>query len=433
MYSIKKLILAGLLTAFAFCSYPQSINTYSPYSRFGIGVIPTHGFAFNKAMGGISQALRNSYSINYLNPATYAVRDTLSFLLDFGVESSSTRFEGYNQSTSQTDKSSSSTGGIHHFALSFPLAKRWGAAFGVVPFSNVGYKIIRFESNPVVLSEIGRVRYYHTGRGGINQMFLGSAIEPVKNLLVGVNMLYYFGSLDYNNDVVFPSTATNYANGYNKESIIVKDVAFSLGFQYNLVLNKEDKSGIVVGATFDNKTKLNAKRKITTTLESSSFIDTLFSNKDIEGVIDLPAKISAGIAYNHKNKLITAIEYTQQDWIKATLLDEDKSLAKMQIFRFGMELTPNRSDLKSYLKRVHYRVGGHYTKSYLVVDDYQLKGYGISFGVGFPFRNNTRFNVSFEFGSQGKTEKKLVKENYGVLNLSLSFYDFGWFVKRKYN
>nr|HPI71741.1 hypothetical protein [Tenuifilaceae bacterium] len=63
----------------------------------------------------------------------------------------------------------------------------------------------------------------------------------------------------------------------------------------------------------------------------------------------------------------------------------------------------------------------------------QIKDYGISFGLGLPFRRtNTSFNCSVEVGRKGTLKDNLVRETYGILNIGFTFYDF-WFIKRKFN
>ena len=79
-----------------------------------------------------------------------------------------------------------------------------------------------------------------------------------------------------------------------------------------------------------------------------------------------------------------------------------------------------------------YRVGTHYSNTYMKSYGYQINEYAFSAGLGFPFKNNTKFNVGYEWGSRGTTSNGLIKENFGILSLSLSFYDF-WFIRRKYN
>ncbi|HCY00230.1 MAG TPA: hypothetical protein DG754_08845, partial [Bacteroidales bacterium] len=71
MNNRKVLLLTLALWTFSFVSFSQSLTTNSPYSRYGLGEIRTQGYANTKAMGGISQGIRQGTWINYLNPASY--------------------------------------------------------------------------------------------------------------------------------------------------------------------------------------------------------------------------------------------------------------------------------------------------------------------------------------------------------------------------
>jgi len=427
MHNIKKTILTSALIIISIFAQAQNISTYSPYSRYGVGQITTRGFAATKAMGGVSQSVRSPYGINYLNPASYTAQDSMSFILDFGFESGGTKYESQGQSTMN------GFGGIHHIAVSFPLAKWWGASMGLVPYSQVGYQIKRYETDPIILSSIGRIKYYHKGSGGINQAFIGNAFKPIDNLSIGFNLSYFFGSLDYTNEVVFPNNQSAYFNTIEKNSIVIKDIALSFGAQYTAYVNKMENTFFTFGATIDNETNIKAKRKYLAKWNRSGYTDTISFKDSSYGHITFPRNISAGAAFSFKNKLFTSIEYSSQDWTNASFLNVTETyLTKSQSYRFGLEYIPNRYALKSYLKRVSYRFGSHLTNTYLKINDHQINEFGLSAGLGFPFRNNTKFNVSFEWGKRGSTADGLIKETYGILNLSLTFYDF-WFIKRKYN
>lgn len=423
MQNFKKTLLSSALIIVSIFAQAQSISTYSPYSRYGIGQISTRGFAATKAMGGISQAVRNPYGINYLNPASYSAQDTMSFILDFGIETGATKYETKYQSARD------GFGGIHHVAISFPITKWWGASFGVVPYSQVGYQIVRYETDPIILSSIGRIKYYHKGSGGVNQAFIGNAFKPIKNLSVGFNLSYYFGKLDYSNSVVFPASSTGFINTDETNSIIIGDIALSFGAQYTAYVNKKENTFFTLGATIDNATKIRAKRKY---LYASQYNDTIAYKDSSYGNIPFPKNISFGAAYSYKDKLFTSFEFSIQDWTNTNFFGVKQPLANSSTYRFGLEYTPNRYDLRSYLKRISYRFGSHYTNSYLKFDNHQINEFALSTGMGFPFRNNTKFNVSFEWGKRGTTDFGLIKETYGVVTLSLTFYDF-WFLKRKYN
>ncbi|HOK62050.1 MAG TPA: hypothetical protein PK049_10600, partial [Tenuifilum sp.] len=267
-------------------------------------------------MGGVSQPYRSETIINFNNPASYAQRDSMSFLFDFGLETNTSGFTGYDQYLNpQTSRNSA--GGIHHIAISFPIAKRIGLAAGITPYSSVGYRLLRFETDPYILSTIGRVKYYHTGRGGINQAFVGMGVSPLKNLSVGFNMLYYFGSLDYNNDIEFPLNYNPYTNGYIRSSFQVSDINFNFGAQYSLVLDKENNTNITLGGTYQLGKNINMTQKWFATLESN-LLDTLYPHPDRQSKLELPWSVNAGLAFTYKDKFTIMGEYFTQDWSKTT-------------------------------------------------------------------------------------------------------------------
>ncbi len=438
MQNFKKTLLTSALIIVSIFAQAQSINTYSPYTRYGVGQISTRGFAGTKAMGGVSQAVRNSFGINYLNPASYSAQDTMSFILDFGFETGATKYQQFipdENGVLRNESVKNGFGGIHHIAIAFPITRWWGSSLGLVPYSQVGYQIKRYETDLIILSTIGRVKYYNKGSGGINQAFFGNAFKPIKNLSLGFNLSYFFGSLDYTNSVIYPSTGSAYANTVEKNSVIIKDLTLSLGAQYTLFLNEKDRSLLIFGATIDNESKINAKQKYLARWELGNYSDTISFKDTSYGHVTFPKNLSFGVSYSLKNKLFTSIEFSTQDWSNTRFFGGNNaniSYARSNSYRFGLEYTPNRYDLKSYLKRISYRFGSHLTNTYLKVNNHQINELALSAGMGFPFKNNTKFNVAFEWGKRGTTNYGLIQENYGVLSLSFTFYDF-WFIKRKFN
>ena len=137
-------------------SYAQltdALGTYTPYSVFGVGDINRPGTAFNKAMGGIGIGLRENRLINILNPAAISERDTLSFMLDFGVNQSNI----YNKGV-QDLSSAYNVFNMHHLIMSFPIYDKSAFAVGVMPYSSVGYKFEAFETDPSIITEMGDIR-----------------------------------------------------------------------------------------------------------------------------------------------------------------------------------------------------------------------------------------------------------------------------------
>ncbi|MFC2129660.1 hypothetical protein ACFLQX_02645 [Bacteroidota bacterium] len=113
---IKNSILLVLLMLIASPAISQ-FNTYSPYTRFGLGDFTKSGFGQNLAMGGAGIALHQSDHLNYLNPAAYSARDSMSVLFDFGMNSF------FNQYKTSAVSDTWWNGNFHHIALSVPIGK----------------------------------------------------------------------------------------------------------------------------------------------------------------------------------------------------------------------------------------------------------------------------------------------------------------------
>lgn len=426
MNNSKALFLTLALGVLSFAAFSQSLTTYSPYSRYGLGEIRTRGYANTKAMGGISQGVRQGTWINYLNPASYTSQDSMSFIFDFGVEGTAVNYRSGDQSNTN------STGNLQHLAMQFPVTKWLGASAGIQPYSNVGYRIKHTEMDPYLLSSIGPIKYYHNGSGGISQFYLGTAVEPFKNFSIGVNMSYLFGAIDYKTETEFPEY-TSYIGFEELTSVVVRDIAFSFGAQYTMFFGEDNDYRIIIGATLDNQASLNADhiRFISTPMGSSN--DTISYEEDSSSSIEFPSNYAAGFTVSYRNKFMFGAEYSFQDWTKAKFLEANDLLSTSQSIRFGMQYTPNPYDLRSYLKRVSYRAGFYHTNTFLKLRDNQINDYGITFGVGLPLRRSrSTFNISFELGRKGTLNNGLVREDYGIINFGFTFYDF-WFLKQKIN
>ena len=78
------------------------------------------GTAYNQAMGGIGIGMRDNGYINYTNPAAITARDTLAFMLDFGL----------NQQNLYTNdnvtKAAYNVFNMQNVALTFPIYKKCG-------------------------------------------------------------------------------------------------------------------------------------------------------------------------------------------------------------------------------------------------------------------------------------------------------------------
>jgi hypothetical protein len=61
----------------------SSVNTYSPYSMYGLGELATPGNVAMRSMGGIGVAMYSQSMVNMLNPAAYGNVARQSFIFNF--------------------------------------------------------------------------------------------------------------------------------------------------------------------------------------------------------------------------------------------------------------------------------------------------------------------------------------------------------------
>ena len=65
----------------------SQIQTESPYSKLGFGLMENEGNIVNSGMGGSSVTLYKRNALNISNPAAISSIDTLSFVMEFGIKS----------------------------------------------------------------------------------------------------------------------------------------------------------------------------------------------------------------------------------------------------------------------------------------------------------------------------------------------------------
>ncbi len=425
--------LAVLLSFLAIQAYSQ-VNTYSPYTRFGLGDIAHGGFGQNQAMGGTGLAIQDANKLNYLNPAAYAARDSMSVLLDFGMNAS------WNQYRTNQLSNQWYNGKFHHIALSVPIGKYFAMATGIIPFSNVGYNIKQ------EYDELGTgdaIDYFFEGSGGIVKYFAGISAKAFNRISVGVNMNYLLGDITRERAITFPRNR-GFAETRALNEITISNIYFGFGLQYKEVFG--DKFYFTLAGTYDMEAALNSAFNSSVTnyfdgtpgaINDSTVIFPEFPIRDdqSEESIIIPARIGLGIAMGIPGKLTVTGDYYMQDWAgvdNSALYEEGFDLASAKSMHAGIEYTPDFEAFRGYHNLMSYRLGGYIKDSYVKIGDYQLKDYGITFGVGLPLgRTRSSVNIAFTYGTRGTLDNNLIKENYGIVTFSVTLHDL-WFYKRKF-
>ncbi len=399
----------------------------SPYSRYGVGELWSNNYSVTlSGMGNVGLAIRSDNYLNIKNPASYTGFDSTSFLFDISAMGMYTTLKTTEISQSADYAS------LGYILFGTPVTKWWKASFGLIPFSHVGYTV--YEEK--IVEDVGLVKYIYEGTGGLNQLHLGSGFQITKNLSVGFNASYIWGLIDRRRSVTTPDSLAILSTRIDNIDHI-SDFMFDLGVQYFIPLKNGMELG--TGIVFQPGINLNATRKyeaVNYFSDSENNIelprDTVAYNPSQKGVLDFPIGAGGGISLRKSNHFIVALDFNWRNWKQYKSFGRSDSLQNSFSINLGGEYIPNHSSVTSYWQRVKYRLGMRYENTYLEINNTPIKEFGISFGLGFPFRRSkSNLNFAFEIGNRGTVENNLVQENFYKFTFGLSIYE-RWFVKSKY-
>lgn len=413
MKLFRYLFLAAIALTCSFNASAQA-NTTSPYSMFGYGILNDYATSSQRAMGGVGYAMNGGRQINVMNPASYAAIDSLTFLWDAGIDLS------ILQAKEGDLKANSTGGGIDYLTMQFPITKKIGASIGLLPFSSVGYD---FSANITNGSES------RAGSGGLNLLYAGAAITPLKGLSVGFNVGYLFGTNIY--DAYVYSTSTTLFERIMK----IHSWDFKIGALYTHTINQKHKASI--GVTFTPKKSLQGNTwGAYYDMTNDTQLDTI-GYMSINGKNHTPLSLGLGLSYEYDKKLYTEVDLTYQKW-------KDVGFAKVEGFdnndgnltfdnrwkvAAGIQYTPQQRG--GFFRRVNYRVGAYYNHDYVNVRGNNVREYGLTCGLGLPAPGSkTVINLGFEYKHRTSSPINYITENYFNITLGVNFNQM-WFWKNK--
>lgn len=381
-------------------------------------------------MGGAKYAIAFPYSINIGNPASYGFLPMPTFDVAFTSNFLSI-------SSSDSIKKTNNTY-FKNLALSFPVSKRWWAtSFGIVPFSKLGYNLTSTDS----VSNFGYVNTLYKGRGGINRFFVGNSFtlikDSVQQLSAGVNVSYLFGSLVKTARIIPSASLLSYSTRINNTAV-VGDFYFDAGAIYSRKINNN--LNFSVGGIYEMAKKISCTNYFIAESYSGSGADE--SIKDTIGLdtmigyFTLPQKIGAGLSVHLNRKWLFAADYSFRDWKSFNYFGKNPGLAKQQQYSMGLQYNFYSTERENIFKMMQYRMGFEFSKNPVLVNNSQVKEYGITFGIGIPLGEKSKgsFNLSMETGTRGENKNNEVKEQFTNVMFGFSFtptYYDKWFVKPK--
>ena len=432
---IERAILISVFLIISVCVSAQegTYGAYSPYSIYGIGDLSKQGTAFNKSMGGTGIATRNRRFINYLNPAAVTARDSLAFMADFGLS-------GNNNVFAQGDlKSANNTFNIYDFVMTFPIWRSSAFIVGLTPFSDVGYDFSSVEDNDQIIGQTGNITYDSFGKGSVYQLFLGAGVTFWKKFSVGAEMIYYFGNLDKVTNMNYSNSSYRSVNSGTEMDI--RGTTGKFGLQYEQKLGGD--VSMIVGATYKLGTKMKGHSTNYRYANQSSLTDTLSYKVDTleTSGVRFADELGVGISFKGGDKWSAELNYLRSNWSNSGMDSQNGfsaigasvfSSTVSQSFRAGFEITPNRNDIRYYLRRCAYRAGFYYDQSYFRLDGKDVNTMGITLGVTLPvFRWYNGISIGVDLGQRGNKNDGMIRERYAMFVVGFNIHDI-WFQKPRY-
>jgi hypothetical protein len=421
---IKKIIVSICLL-FSLAIFAQE-STSSPYSIYGIGDIKFKGSVENRSMGSIS-VLPDSIHINIQNPAQLACLKLTGLAL--GGTYANTK------SKTETQEAKARRTSLDYMIVGIPVGKV-GIGFGLIPYSSVGYKIGRTayvtnNNNDTIRSIISR----NNGIGGVNKVFLGFGYRLTKNINIGGDLQYNFGtietnSLQYQTDLQYGSRENNVSD--------LRGVNFDLGMTYQTKVKSKYSFFSSLAYTPEAVLTSGNTRNIEIVLVTTSSVSPVETQNIAvaDTKIKLPSKLSFGSGFGQVKKWLVGGEITfiQNSVMSNRFTDINGATFENSVrYSLGGFFIPNYNSYSSYYKRIVYRGGVRYENTGLVIQDKSITDFAANIGLGMPLGGTfTNINIGLEIGRRGTKYYNLVEENYINISVGLSLSD-KWFVKRKFD
>jgi len=439
----KSKLLIGLLLSVSIISYGQE---NSPYSRYGLGDLVPTANVVNRSMGGIAAAFSdydNRYdqkdryqkpqTVNFLNPASYGKLRITSFDLGFEIDNRTLH------SIDPIEKFKSASAIISYVQLGIPLNRKHGLGMviGLRPITRINYKI---QQNSRVAG-IDSLSTLFQGSGGTYQVYTGFG-KSFKNLSIGVNAGYFFGTKDFSTRKIFiPDSLdrTYYKSNYETKTTI-GGLFYDLGAQYRGKLNKT--TFLHLGVYGNARQKFNlTKENLAETFDYDAngavkSYDTVSYFKNIKGKLDYPSTVGVGLMIEKQDRWMVGMDFIKTSWDNYRFFGEADAVKSNWMLKVGGQITPNLLKAKNYWNLVTYRAGFNVGPDYISANG-KLPQFGITAGAGFPVRRNpytnqyTSINLGLEYGKRGNNNN-IITENIFRITLGLTLSDL-WFVKKKYD
>ena len=405
----------------------QAQSAYSTYSILGVGDFIDPAVPAAMGMAGLGLSNGSPFYLNNVNPALLYYNSLATFSAGLLAESKTvnqTGFEPYQ----------AGSGNLNHLALAYPLVRnKWSFSLGLQPYTSVNYSFYYnaqadnpdYAAQSIILNE---------GSGGITSLNFAVGGKIFKGLSVGLKASYLFSSYEKEYSSITDATPPSFIAVYYQRQA-VQDFVFGGGLAYQ---QKIGEFQLGLGAIYDIQSDVNSTEFVTVeqrTLQSGViFSDTLRNNSSTK--LSLPSTLGLGISFGKPQYWLVGFDYKTQDWSRLNLDDPSASSDSFTTgskFVLGAEFIADPMDVRSYLKRITWRIGGSYEEKPYILGNTQIKEIGINFGWTLPVSRFSSLDFGLMIGNRGTTSNNLVKEDFFKVYFGATFNDNRWFIRPKFN
>jgi hypothetical protein len=462
----KKSNVLGVLLLSAISLTAQNAE-YSPYSRFGFGLIGSLQTPVHAGMGGMESVLYSSYQFNTNNPASASALSQTTF-------QASSILSQLKMSDGIAEDATARFGSAG--PLSIAIKKQGGQntlIIGVSPYSNSGFAVSRSTESEAV----GRYEENYDGNGGLSKALIGwartlrgkgyiqaglndSVLVQTNTLHLGIQTQYLFGSVSRTSSLnIIDPTFLDHRSVIDMEH---RSISADIGWIYNHLLfakyNKdkgfEKSASLRFGGRFTPQTSLfsDIARVDETTQNFGGInlpLDTalFIASSNVRG--KMPSSWNTGLAFilDHANgsHIGVGIEYSGANWDKiesefdTSLLPSGLSWVRSETFKAGVEWTlGNPEQRNDTWGKANYRLGFSRVEQPYEINSNQLIARSLSAGFSLPLigsRSLSRFHFGMEIGER-YTESDGLNENFARLHIGFSlmpFFKNNWLRERLYD
>jgi hypothetical protein len=310
---------------------------------------------------------------------------------------------------------------------------------GITPFSDVGYDFSSHETDKNIIGNTGNITYDSYGTGSIYQVFAGAAVTLWKKLSLGAEFIYYFGNLDKVTRMDYSNSSYRSINSGTDISVNATTGKFGLQYEQKIAGDVS----MILGATYKLGTSVKGYSTDYKFATQSSISDTLSFKVDTLAAngIRFADEIGVGLSLKGGEKWSAEFNYLRSDWSNCGF-DSQAGLASVgqssfsatvsHSFRVGFEITPNRNDIRYYMRRCSYRAGAYYDRAYYKFDGHNVNSMGLTFGLTLPIpKYYNGVSLGVDLGQRASTRNNMIRERYAMFVIGFNIHDI-WFRKNQY-